>query len=447
MAWLYVPGLEASNSPCICSSHMDTELFVLSNGRLTLRPLSWRGWKRRAYLSRLSGLTCEPSTASRGVASWISSLRATRASLSAAPDCVSESITRAISGLMSGGLLMRRARSGCGLKTYRATFGTDLLPSSVIFENEVSELRRDYSARQSAARRMFARESSSLGIDHVEERLWPTPLSPTGGRSVAPGTSPSCMTPEGKKVQIGLETAVRMLDESFWPTPRAVQRTPSPSTQRRNSPDLECAVNYWPSPTARDCRTQNSQAHLSRERWHHDQLPNAVAMIEEQAMWPTPLASDGKYRLQGDSQQSHSLPATVAKAHGEMWPTPTAHGNHNRKGVSAKSGDGLATSVIWATPVAADSKRTDGGRIMTLPAQVEIGRGRQAQTPPPMRGKPRARLNPDWVEQLMGWPTGQSDCTLSATEWCRWLQQWRSFLCGSDCTRDVEQGAFYGKAE
>lgn len=37
--------------------------------------------------------------------------------------------------------------------------------------------------------------------------------------------------------------------------------------------------------------------------------------------------------------------------HFQMWPTPTINGNHNRKGISAKSGDGLATAVrMWPTP-------------------------------------------------------------------------------------------------
>lgn len=49
------------------------------------------------------------------------------------------------------------------------------------------------------------------------------------------------------------------------------------------------------------------------------------------------------------------------------WPTPTAKGNHNRAGLSERSGDGLSTAV-------------DAGP-----------------------------LNPAWVESLMGFPTGWTD--------------------------------------
>ena len=56
-------------------------------------------------------------------------------------------------------------------------------------------------------------------------------------------------------------------------------------------------------------------------------------------------------------------PLTSATASG-LWPTPTVCGNHNRKGASPTSGDGLATAVKkWPTPTcprANDSDNTAG---------------------------------------------------------------------------------------
>ena len=139
-----------------------------------------------------------------------------------------------------------------------------------------------------------------------------------------------------------------------------------------------------------------------------------------------------------------------------FWPTPTVNGNHNRAGVSAKSGDGLATAVnrwptprakerkqrnsrdghvslskavqlfptptssdangtghynpggganlrsaIFRTPTASDAtkwnnktvtERLEAGHSVRLPNQVAEGKG--------------GLLNPDWVELLMGWPMG-----------------------------------------
>lgn len=325
MAWLYVPGQAASNLGSTCCSQENTALSVLSNGRDTLRPLSWRGWKRRDYLSRLSGLTYTRSQAARGVELWISSLRATRASRSVTQVGVVEKMTSAICGLRSGGLLQKFNRQSVSSRMFQGTLGADWLPSTLISSLWVTELRRDFTARQNVARRMFAPEYSS----------W---LSRP------------------------------------WPTPKASRRTPSPCAVRRNQPDLDYAV----------------------------------------LAWPTPLASDTKYRLRGVSQQSTSLPAVVAQVE-RLWPTPTACGNNNRKGLSPKSGDGLATAVLG------------------LPAQTVLGHGRPM---PPLRSTPgrrREQLNPDWVEQLMGWPAGLSACTCSATEWSRWLRRWRSWICGNDC--------------
>ena len=66
----------------------------------------------------------------------------------------------------------------------------------------------------------------------------------------------------------------------------------------------------------------------------------------------------------------------------KTWPTPTVCGNHNRKGASKTSGDGLATSVKMVDPARSGS------------------------------------LNPNWVEWLMGYPTGFTDLKGSAMLSC-----------------------------
>lgn len=86
-----------------------------------------------------------------------------------------------------------------------------------------------------------------------------------------------------------------------------------------------------------------------------------------------------------------------------LWPTPTVCGEYNRAGLSPTSGDGLRTAVLreagamWATPAARDEKgpsyraRRETGAC--LPGQVgESG-----------------RMNPAWLETLMGFPDGWTD--------------------------------------
>ena len=89
--------------------------------------------------------------------------------------------------------------------------------------------------------------------------------------------------------------------------------------------------------------------------------------------WPTPTKSDhkGPNMSDGNSASTHSLATVVAKSR-QSCPTPTVSGNHNVKGASPTSGDGLAAAV---------------GKT--------IGRGNAG-----------GHLNPEWVEWLMGWPIG-----------------------------------------
>ena len=119
----------------------------------------------------------------------------------------------------------------------------------------------------------------------------------------------------------------------------------------------------------------------------------------ESGYWPTPQTRFGAN--DGDLAQ-------LAKKKATYWPTPTVCGNYNRKGASATSGDGLATAVkMWptATATAYNGWSPNHNRANTddrLDYSVERESFQLGQQTPPMR------LNPDWVEWLMGWPIGQT---------------------------------------
>jgi hypothetical protein len=129
------------------------------------------------------------------------------------------------------------------------------------------------------------------------------------------------------------------------------------------------------------------------------------------------------------------------------WPNPTDKGNYNKKGLSAKSGDGLAMAVKhwptpdahmgtggrvsksfptgkrpsgskqsitlndavrWATPTARDY-RSPGTPERLSRAQRESSRGQ------PLTEQAGGQLNPTWVEWLMGFPLGWTALEPSAT--------------------------------
>ena len=139
------------------------------------------------------------------------------------------------------------------------------------------------------------------------------------------------------------------------------------------------------------------------------QLPPLVHLTDETGYGsspiPTPTASTGG--------ANHNSPTTVSgkrftmnlAGFAQKFPTPTVHGNYNKKGASKTSGDGLATIIKkFPTPCSRDWK--DNGRS---PAEL----ARHSTTLATIAG---GKLNPTWVEWLMGFPTGWTDLNNSETQ-------------------------------
>lgn len=157
-------------------------------------------------------------------------------------------------------------------------------------------------------------------------------------------------------------------------------------------------------------------------------------------LWQTIVADDSADRAKGkwNSRGEPKLSAQVL--HPEYWPTPTVCGNYNRKGASATSGDGLATAVAqrtWptatATATASKGWSPNHNRAMTedrLDYSVERESFQPGQQTPPMR------LNPEWVEWLMGFPIGHTGLKpLETHRFHEWLRQ------HSPRSRDREKAA------
>ncbi len=153
--------------------------------------------------------------------------------------------------------------------------------------------------------------------------------------------------------------------------------------------------------------------------------------------WGTPRASDGE---KGGPNQAFGAGGTPLPAQAAHWPTPAAQ---NVKG----SSEGSIT-------------RADGkSRMDILHYLAEQGFSRPAHlTAPhgptlsqlrpiwrPLRAwliashgravwrrlwasRTKARLNPVFVEWLMGWPPGHANCACLATAWCLWQQDMRGAL-------------------
>jgi hypothetical protein len=182
--------------------------------------------------------------------------------------------------------------------------------------------------------------------------------------------------------------------------------------------------------------------------WELPMLGRRISGTGSGLLLPTPSASHCETRpaktWNPKSQSGRSLGCMAATG---MWPTPTVCGNYNKAGLSAKSGDGLATAVKnWPTPTATlgtkggrvtPQKSREGGtlieavssRMFATPTARDWRSGKASEATHAKNSRPLSEqiggsLNPTWVEWLMGWPLGWTDCAPLATDKFRqWQQQ------------------------
>ena len=156
----------------------------------------------------------------------------------------------------------------------------------------------------------------------------------------------------------------------------------------------------WATPCARD---------------HH---PNGmkegskVDLGNQVRMWPTPTAQDNN-QIKGKHKRGTTLGGAVRN-----WPTPTASDSQGGPRQSdGKRGRALKdlTNPTWPTPSARDHKGGYiGGRIRN--GKVSFDTLDVAVQHVSNKDKKSGTLNPDWVEWLMGVPTGWTDLGSWVTE-------------------------------
>ena len=290
-----------------------------------------------------------------------------------------------------------------------------------------------------------------LGGQVKKEESWPTPTAVNRVRDEE--TMEKCLKfrqSNGQtSVPLYLEETVLKEEkkEKNWMSPTVMDSADIKGERKKSSggqhPPLSQQVKgytrpkeekSWPTPAARDHKGANSPKHCEENPRHNTQLPNAVMLndLKEDKNWPTPTARDhkGSYspeamtRKDGKSRMD-ALPQVVEYDH-TSWPTPTvAEGgkigcqpNYGQKGLSNhpaivghpdrnklnKSGK---SQESWATPKASTGNHPDyqserERKTPDLESNVRIKMG----YPPLKSATQKGRLNPDWVEQLMGLPVG-----------------------------------------
>jgi hypothetical protein len=174
--------------------------------------------------------------------------------------------------------------------------------------------------------------------------------------------------------------------------------------------ETESGSLLFPTPKATEARFGYSS---------HGGAPSLGKMAKE-GWWPTPNKSEGDGGAQPDERRrGHQWRLRDAVA---MWPTPRAGNPGSRP--NGKGGKILAEEVAIA-----EGLRERGQKMLPTPCardyrsgkgKTQAERGRTAG--PSLSEWSGGSLNPTWVEWLMGWPLGWTDCADSATDRFRqWL--------------------------
>src|SRR5215470_2302919 len=162
MGWLYVPGLEVLSSECELPREETFVWSATSSGKPTRRPLSWRGWTTRPWIARLYGTILRPSTAERGAAWWIASLRASHANHIASQASRLGTRTSARSGRSSSGSLKNANQLSFSLRMSRHSSSTSSRSGAAYQAWASSSHRHYFKPRQRAGD--LTSESGSLSL-------------------------------------------------------------------------------------------------------------------------------------------------------------------------------------------------------------------------------------------------------------------------------------------
>ena len=377
------------------------------------KSLSWRGkdslsrtwlqrWKRENWIQHLSSRTLNNSHTGSFVDKWTSYLADSRANPSVVQDSVKQLMildTCSHTSEMESGTANLELFS---LKTLEESSqprqGTENQFSNMSSENWkawVTEQRQEYSQRKKSAHLIRESESSSLG--------WPTARTSDaeGGRIQTEMTEQGFKSKRHKSNQTfgaKLRDAVETHEEN-WATPIANDAKGSDYAGTKENPKalyLGGQVKNWATPIVGD-------AHLaSNPEAAQKRLAEGKATLSRQAEaknWPTPTTAEGtKIGNQPNFGQvglsnhpsivGHPDRAKLNKSgksqESQQWPTPRANKVHpqiteeNREHLANRKKSNLEEDIAGHC------------------------------------GKATGKLNPNWVEHLMGLPVGW---TQLPTEW------------------------------
>ena len=418
------------------------------------QPRIWsQKWKRDSWTQHLSGRILKPSHAKPFETEWTCLWPVIHASHSAQRASGSEPKTLATSGRTSQEQLELFALDSVSSRMSKDTSASDSAKSSESWEQSVTRRRGEYSLRVKSARLTSASGSSSWPTISVNESKNSVGKSQLDRNSIPLGTmvimhglpAPANPSTHGSRQE---------LSEENWVTPRTsgTSTRPNKTTPRQGLTLIEQArANEWRTPGASD--GEGGVMEMREGCAGKYKLRDHVVAVQKQE-WRTPTVAEEKNQntskqiyLQnqvGATQKQWATPNAFCfqpPENTEQW-TKRAEFQQTEKGVNLHKP--IQTQVLhevekqWGTPTARDHKS---------------GRGNEEreykELTPMVERQQSGKLNPRWVETLMGLPVGwtmpsckspvtieRTSCASSATESCQQQQSEHSELFGRNSQND-----------
>jgi DNA (cytosine-5)-methyltransferase 1 len=165
-----------------------------------------------------------------------------------------------------------------------------------------------------------------------------------------------------------------------------------------------------------------------------------TTLTDAMRQWPTPDARAAERINRSPSDGAAERP-TLALA-SRLWPTPntgesvSGHGRRGGSGMADRqsSRDLEVQARGWPTPAARDVKGANTNQthatdqLANVTARWSGPPGPRTSSAGDLPSLSTPRLNPRFVEWLMGFPIGWTAFAASATEWSRWRLLMRSEL-------------------
>ena len=311
-------------------------------------------FKKGDYVQHLSGLTLSPSMHDHFVESWTESQEASHVSHFQAPENEKDKKTQGTYGQASQTLFDFADPDGSSSKTCQDWLPLGCVTSCKTWDKWVTERRGVYSQRKKLARHTKGNECSS----------WPTPQASEGKANRHRNN------PNAKGSQEWLTTKVM----DTWATPQASDhiegaRTAKESNQKCLGRDLNQMK--WATPNTMDHLPPKTGEALARNK-----KKGGCKNLREDVNNP---------KMNGLQDQEKS---NTSGKNQESWLTPKSRDYRDVENHILRTGENV--------------RKTGQKFSVGLPTQAHMKEFPKAK-------KAQAKLNPNWVEQLMGLSTGWTD--------------------------------------